>query len=141
MPQKLRNKINGQLHAYLHVSVLSPINPLCSTTPLLPPPSFLLPSPLLLSYPLIAIANAVAGAVLTALALLAAAAAVACIACAYTSWGGGRVGGGLKGVSLITGSDQKRYLNQSRVNPAGLKHIYKTLLHSPRRAKNDINTG
>jgi len=29
-----------------------------------------------------------------------------------------------QGVSLITGSDQKRYLNQSRVNPAGLKHIY-----------------
>jgi len=62
--------------------LLSPINPLCSTTPLLPPPSFLLPFPLLLSYPLVATANDVAVAVLIALALLA---AVACCACACTS--------------------------------------------------------
>ena len=42
MPQKLRNKINGQLHAYLHVSLLSSINPLCSTT-LCSPPIFSAP--------------------------------------------------------------------------------------------------
>ena len=49
MPQKVKNRITSQLHACLHVSLLSPINPLCSTTPLLPPPYLLLPSPLLLS--------------------------------------------------------------------------------------------
>jgi hypothetical protein len=38
--------------------------------------------------------------------------------------GGGGAGGFPGGVSLITGSDQKRYLNQSRVNPTGLKSIY-----------------
>jgi len=32
---------------------------------------------------------------------------------------GGGAGGGPGGVSLITGSDQKRYINKSRVNPAG----------------------
>ena len=72
----------------LHVSLLSPINHLCSTTPLLPPPPFLLPFPLLLSSPLVAIAVAVAVAVLIALALLVAIvllAAVACCACACTS--------------------------------------------------------
>jgi hypothetical protein len=81
-------KQNHQSVACLHVYLLSPINPLCSTTPLLPPPSFLLPFPLLLSYLLVAIAITVAVAVLTALALLAAAAdaaAVACCACACTS--------------------------------------------------------
>ena len=43
MPQKVKNKITSQLHACLHVSLLSPINPLCSTTPLLPPPLFSAP--------------------------------------------------------------------------------------------------
>ena len=76
-----KNKITSQLHACLHVSLLSPINPLCSTTPLLPPPSFLLPFPLLLSYPLVAIAVAVA--VLIALALLVALALLAAVACCY----------------------------------------------------------
>ena len=88
MPQKVKNKITSHLHACLHVSLLFLINPLCSTAPLLPPPSFLLPFPLLLSYLLVAIAITVAVAVLTALALLAAAAdaaAVACCACACTS--------------------------------------------------------
>jgi len=58
---------------YYLQSILSVLLPLCC------PPSFLLPFPLLL------FANAVAGAVLTALAILAAAAAVACSACACTS--------------------------------------------------------
>ena len=57
--------------------------------------------------------------------------------------GGGRgEGGGTSGLSLITGSDQKRHLNLSRVNPAGLEiyiYIYITLPHSPHRAKNDNN--
>jgi len=35
------------------------------------------------------------------------------------------------GVLLITGSDQTRYLNQSRVNPAGLKHIYNRIRTHP----------
>jgi hypothetical protein len=72
MPQKVKNKITGQLHACLHVSLLPPINLLCSSTPLLPP---------LFSAPFSSVA------VLTALALLAAAAAaaVACSACACTS--------------------------------------------------------
>ena len=43
MPQKVKNKITGQLHACLHVSLQSPINPLCSTTPLLPSPLFSAP--------------------------------------------------------------------------------------------------
>jgi len=38
--------------------------------------------------------------------------------------GEGGAGGGPGGVSIITGSDQKRYSNQSRVNPTGLKYIY-----------------
>jgi hypothetical protein len=38
--------------------------------------------------------------------------------------GGGGAGGGPVGLSLITGSDQKRYLKLSRVNPAGLKYLY-----------------
>jgi len=55
--------------------------------------------------------------------------------------GGGGAGGG-PGVSLISGSDQKRrYLNQSRVNPAGLKNIYQTLPQSSHRAENDIYAG
>jgi hypothetical protein len=83
MPQKVKNKITGQLHACLHVSLLSPMNPLFSTTPLLLPPSFLLPFPLLKH-------------------------------CSFLQ----------VGLSLITGSDQKRYLNQSRVNPTELKNIY-----------------
>ena len=40
MPQKVKNKTTSQLHACLHVSLLPPINLLCSSTPLLPPPLF-----------------------------------------------------------------------------------------------------
>ena len=43
MPQKVKNNITSQLHDCLHVSLLSPINPLCSTTPLLPSPLFSAP--------------------------------------------------------------------------------------------------
>jgi hypothetical protein len=75
---KRLKKITGQLHACLHVSLLSNQSSLFYY-PFAAPPSFLLPSPL------VAIAIAVAGAVLAALTLLAAAAAaVACSACACT---------------------------------------------------------
>jgi len=114
-------------------SILSVLLPLC-------PPSFLLPSPLLLSYPLVTppFCCCCCCPHCTRSPCCCCCCRVQCL-CLHQLMvllgyfrgagggpgGGGRSGGGPGGVSLITGSDQKRYLNQSRVNPAGLKkNIY-----------------
>ena len=185
MPQKVKNKITGQLHACLHVSLQSPINPLCSTTPLLPSPLFSAPfsSAALLSsrchryrccwccphctrsprcccccccccVPCLCLHQLMVRAALVRDLVL----RTSCPSCSSVScWDaltcskalklpppwplrllptqlpphphqgvalggggpGGGAGGGPGGVSLITGSDQKRYINKSRVNPAG----------------------
>ena len=45
------------------------------------------------------------------------------------------------GLSLITGSDQKRYLNLSRVNPAGLKQYILNVTALISQGKNNIYAG